>query len=778
MSNYKNRIIGNGTENPKNILANPKNWRVHTEYQRASLKGVLEEIGWVQQVIINKNTGHLIDGHLRVETALKNKETEVPVIYVDLTENEEKIALAVIDPIAALATTNQDGLNQLLSEIEARNDSLQDFLDTLLVEDEDEKEILEQAEVRTKLSDQFLVPPFSVLDGRQGYWLDRKRTWLSLGITSEKGRGQDGDATKSGMTFSVSAQHGSVYDRKNLIEKRDGKDYSWKEFAEKYPEEIKAVGDSIFDPVLVELANKWYCPPHGTVLDPFAGGSVRGIVTVMTGREYTGIELRKEQVEANRINWEEIDGQVISKEFIPEDYTERLTKVEQRGDYFFKRDDMFAIAGSRGGKVRSCWILAQGAVGLVTAGSRQSPQVNIVANIAKRLGIPCRVHTPEGELTPELISARRLGAEIIQHKAGYNSVIVARSREDAKALGWTEIPFGMECKEAIKQTRGQVENIPEQAKRLVVPVGSGMSLSGILHGLNDNGIVMPVLGVMVGADPTKRLDEYAPKNWREMVTLINAGVDYHDRAKTTEIEGVVLDPIYEAKCIPFLEKGDCLWCVGIRQTESVKTEKIGGQPEWINADSRRMNEVLPEGKQFDLIFSCPPYADLEVYSDDPDDISNKEYDEFLALYREIIQKSVDRLKDDRFAVWVVGDVRDKKGYYHDFISDSIKAFTDAGMHLYNEGIYLQPIGSLPMRAGNIFRAARKLGKAHQNLLVFAKGQPEKISIEGITEAVAEQFEEHREMIDSYQKVLTFIKGDAKKATENMGTVIIAEDDAE
>lgn len=253
-----------------------------------------------------------------------------------------------------------------------------------------------------------------------------------------------------------------------------------------------------------------------------------------------------------------------------------LTPVERRGKFWFKRDDLFTVAGVRGGKVRTCWHLSKGAKGLVTAGSRASPQVNIVASIAKEIGIPCRVHTPEGELSPEVRRATEKGAEVIQHKAGYNSVIVARAREDAEVSKWTNIPFGIECQEAVEQTRKQVANLPPDIKRLVVPVGSGMSLAGILYGLKDVGRAsLLVLGVQVGGDVARRLRLFAPLGYesgghlfsgRFNVTIEEAEEDYHDEAIATECEGVKLDPIYEAKCINYLEPGDCLWVVGIRET--------------------------------------------------------------------------------------------------------------------------------------------------------------------------------------------------------------------
>lgn len=249
------------------------------------------------------------------------------------------------------------------------------------------------------------------------------------------------------------------------------------------------------------------------------------------------------------------------------DYMPAATPVERRGGMWFKRDDLFRVAGVRGGKVRTCWHLAQGATGLVTAGSRASPQVNIVAHVAARLGIPCRAHTPQGDASPEVRAAIAVGAERVAWPAGYNTVIIARAQADAAARGWREIPFGMECQEAVDATRAQVASLPPGVGRIVIPVGSGMSLAGVLWGLVDTGHRARVLGVVVGADPGKRLRRWAPPGWEQRVRLIPAGVDYHSPARGSGVlHGVQLDPIYEAKCIPFLAPGDLLWCVGLRQT--------------------------------------------------------------------------------------------------------------------------------------------------------------------------------------------------------------------
>ncbi len=147
------------------------------------------------------------------------------------------------------------------------------------------------------------------------------------------------------------------------------------------------------------------------------------------------------------------------------------------------------------------------------------------------------------------------------------------------------------------------------------------------------------------------------------------------------------------------------------------------RPEWIVGDSAELPALVPPGYAADLVLSCPPYADLERYSDDPRDVSTLPYDEFSAAYRRIVAASVALLRPDRFVAWVVGDMRDARGIYRDFPGLTVSAFRDAGAELYNWGILVTALGSLPIRAGRAFAAARKLGKTHQDVLVFVKGDP-------------------------------------------------------
>ena len=275
------------------------------------------------------------------------------------------------------------------------------------------------------LTERFVVPPFSILDTRRGYWQERKHFWLEKGIASQEGRS---DALLGKGLLDLAVKTGA-----NLS------------------------GTSVFDPVLCEIMYRWFCPHSGKVLDCFAGGSVRGIIAATLGCSYTGIDLRTEQVEANR---------------------------------------------------------------------------------------------------------RSAGA-------------------------------------------------------------------------------------------------------------------------------------------------------------------LGVSPIWHCDDSLNMNRYV-EDDTVDMVFSCPPYGDLEQYSDNPLDLSTMPYEGFLDTYRKIIALSCKKLRNNRFAVFVVGDIRDRNGFYRDFIADTNRAFADCGMKLYNQFILVEQVATAALRAGRQFNAMRKACKTHQNVQVFYKGDPQTI----------------------------------------------------
>lgn len=130
---WKNRIIAHGTKPASQFLANPLNPRKHPPSQRAAVKGSLDELGWVQNVI-ESASGVLIDGHERVWQALQNDDAEVPYVQVDLSPEEERLALAILDPISALAETDKDQLDALLREVSTGDVALQAMLAELAKE--------------------------------------------------------------------------------------------------------------------------------------------------------------------------------------------------------------------------------------------------------------------------------------------------------------------------------------------------------------------------------------------------------------------------------------------------------------------------------------------------------------------------------------------------------------------------------------------------------------------------------------------------------------------
>ncbi|MCP4761902.1 MAG: hypothetical protein GY870_08970 [archaeon] len=157
--------------------------------------------------------------------------------------------------------------------------------------------------------------------------------------------------------------------------------------------------------------------------------------------------------------------------------------------------------------------------------------------------------------------------------------------------------------------------------------------------------------------------------------------------------------------------------IDVNRKQALDILPINNQPNWYTGDSLEVIKDL--NVEYDFILSCPPYANLEKYSDLDGDISNKNYPEFIELYSQIIKQSCLKLKKGCFACFVVGEVRDKKGYFLGFVPDTIKIFQKYGMKFYNELIFLDQLGNAAMRAKQ-FSANHKLAKVHQNVLIFKK----------------------------------------------------------
>lgn len=169
--------------------------------------------------------------------------------------------------------------------------------------------------------------------------------------------------------------------------------------------------------------------------------------------------------------------------------------------------------------------------------------------------------------------------------------------------------------------------------------------------------------------------------------------------------------------------------IDLRPDQIEENEKqaalCGLHPKYICDDARNTDNYIDDDS-VDLVFSCPPYFDLEKYSDDIRDLSNKNYEQFKTAYAEIIEKCCRKLKKNSFAVFVVGEVRDKKGVYRNFVDYTKNCFIANGLNFYNDIVLIEECGNAAMRASkNMLR--RKVVKVHQNVLVFFKGNPKEIT---------------------------------------------------
>lgn len=152
---------------------------------------------------------------------------------------------------------------------------------------------------------------------------------------------------------------------------------------------------------------------------------------------------------------------------------------------------------------------------------------------------------------------------------------------------------------------------------------------------------------------------------------------------------------------------------------------LAGRASWWQGDAQ---EQLPYFRDANMVFTCPPYYNLEQYTTDPRDLSRQStYEDFLHKYSSILYKATQCLKDNSFFVIVVSEVREEprgieKSNFVGLVPDTIHILRDkCSLHYYNEIIIMNNIGSLPIRAPKYFDQSRKIGRMHQNCLVFYKG---------------------------------------------------------
>lgn len=258
--------------------------------------------GVYQPIIVNRGTKtgrpmEIIAGNHRAQAARALGHATIPAIILDV-DDEQATRIALADNRTSdLADYDNDALVLMLQ-------SLPDLVGTGY-DGDDLDELL--ADIDTPLdtdppatlTDRFGTPPLTILNARAGEWQERKRAWTDLGIQSEIGR-------DTGMVYSSpQTEYLNWYPVKTAAETAAGRTLTTDEvLASPEATQLRTKGGtSIFDPALCETLYRWYTRRGDSITDPWAGGSVRGIVSAALGRHYTGHELRPEQVDANRQQW-------------------------------------------------------------------------------------------------------------------------------------------------------------------------------------------------------------------------------------------------------------------------------------------------------------------------------------------------------------------------------------------------------------------------------------------------------------------------------------------
>jgi len=275
--------------NPAELKPHPKNPNTHPPEQVRLLAKIIASTGFRNAIVVSTRSGFITKGHGRLDAALLNHYTLVPVDFQDYDTDEQEIADILADNLVSdLAVMNRSAMRGLLKELEDKNHDpeLAGFLQAQTDQANEKKKLA------GNLSRKFIVPPFTVLDTRTGPWIARRQLWEALGINSSQGRDEK-------LTYAASSQSASVYSAKNAYEAQVGRKVTWEEFIENNPDVKLSKTTSSFNPAMCEVIFHWFCPPNAAILDPFAGGCAAGIVAAVLGHRFTGIELRAEQIAEN-----------------------------------------------------------------------------------------------------------------------------------------------------------------------------------------------------------------------------------------------------------------------------------------------------------------------------------------------------------------------------------------------------------------------------------------------------------------------------------------------
>jgi DNA modification methylase len=226
----------------------------------------------------------------------------------------------------------------------------------------------------------------------------------------------------------------------------------------------------------------------------------------------------------------------------------------------------------------------------------------------------------------------------------------------------------------------------------------------------------------------------------------------------TPKSGIILDPFAggSVRGIVATEMGYRYNGIDLSEEQVKANRKQSTKPIWLVGDSDVVLNSL-DSEKYDLVFTCPPYYDLERYSDSHRDLSNMDDNEFDETYFRILDKSAQKLKNNRFFIVVVSEVREvsktgnyKIGKYRGLVSKTIQACEEAGLHFYNDMILFNSQHQAARVVDTYFKRNRKVASVHQNILVFVKGNPdiaaEDIEFDGTYQCVVDgaQYKSFRE----------------------------------
>ncbi len=220
------------------------NPRINTEAVSKVARSI-ERFGFASPIIAREEDSMVIAGHTRIAAARSLGLQTVPVRYMKLSRTEAELLAIADNKLGEISDWNEDMLKDILSAL-PENDlddigfSL-DELEEIITDSDNEFDVGDFEEYKPTLYERFIFPPFSFFDAAKGEWQSRKKYWLRY-FDSSKGRSKD------------------LISESPMMREVDG-------------------GTSIFDPVLCEILYSWFSSEDCTILDPFAGGSARGIMS-------------------------------------------------------------------------------------------------------------------------------------------------------------------------------------------------------------------------------------------------------------------------------------------------------------------------------------------------------------------------------------------------------------------------------------------------------------------------------------------------------------------